>query len=1299
MLGEYALEGIEAIESAERRALVEHRVPGMEGSYLQDLGSAPNAILIAGTRHGDEARDAFLEQVRTLFKTGAPTTFTADINTSTDLTDVVIDDLQVAELAGAPDSFRYVVRLRKYTEPPEPAAAGLAGIDSDLLDEAGNLVGALDALDALLSAPNLGDPTPPLRDSLGGVRDATGDLGPAAAEAEAGLGAAVEGAGEGPTPEELSDSLAGVQGDAEAGTGMAGALSALNDADVPGQRTELIGRLDGALAGALPAAEDAPAGEALERLGAAAGTLPDPAELSAPLAEPLDAIAALAGPDAAGAVPEAIATLSGLGEQVTEDPATVLEAAASALGGFEESALGDSLGVFEDWSATIAELVAALEDAPADLARERLFAFLREQADELARGLVPGGSPVRTLELALEAAASDQQVGAVRGFADQLAAAVAAVRSEATAGRVPSAAQVTAANDALAQVAGEAAALAVRLEEALGQPAASPDALARALTSVHAGLQDVEVVDFGNPAGAVRGAFEELRALIAELDLAGLIAPAQAPLRGVADALDELELDRLTQGLDEAQAGAEEALAKLDGAALEVLASVRAALEATRGALAEVTSVLGEVGDDGRFHFHAEAEIQDLLQGAHDVIANDIEPALASFRTAVHDAMAEVTAALQSVTAELEAAKQELQAALEEATAQLETIDVTAMGRELSEQLVQTLDSLVDIDLDAVVDPVVAAIGEMRDELRAIDPESLNDVLRAALAAGLALLSLIDFPEDITAVLMAELDELLQEPLDALSELQGHLDGAVSRFSELDPSNLAAPLHGVFQPVTSALDELNLDVLAGPLEEWYASAREALDTVMPEALLAPVVAAYDDLVGLVGSVSADAVAGTLEELLAQASGELERLEPAVLVSGLSEQVGHARELVDSFSPAAVLAPLTEAHAQVAARIAQLDPAALLEPLGALRRELDAALEGLTQADAEQAAAALEPLRVLAEGCDPERAFAAAAAATTATAGRLAALDLEGVLARVRSDQREAAEELREAGQAAVAERVDALDPLGAQAPEVAETLTRLRRLRTTLGSAYPAPEPPAELAGAYGEVRPVVDALVPVWAQGTPTVEGLRAAFAWADPAAIGEGLRGVHQELIDQWNALDPRVLAQPLDDIHVEVSSALAAVDPQAIADRVDEVIGGVAERLAGLDLSVIREEGGALAGDVTSLVEGLDPRPTIERLTGLADDVRRLVDQLDPAALLAELQAPVDAAREIVEAVDPAAIAEVLEPAFQRIRAILEGIDLTEALRPLLDRLDALRDELESALGRTERAFRELVAAIPH
>src|SRR5262245_19366006 len=102
MLGSFALEGLEYVESMESRTLVEHRVPGLEGNYLQDMGSVPNAIMLMGTRYGDEARDVFLEGIRALFTKGEPTTFVADINTATDITDVLIEDLKVAEIGGTP---------------------------------------------------------------------------------------------------------------------------------------------------------------------------------------------------------------------------------------------------------------------------------------------------------------------------------------------------------------------------------------------------------------------------------------------------------------------------------------------------------------------------------------------------------------------------------------------------------------------------------------------------------------------------------------------------------------------------------------------------------------------------------------------------------------------------------------------------------------------------------------------------------------------------------------------------------------------------------------------------------------------------------------------------------------------------------------------------------------------------------------------------------------------------------------------------------------------------------------------
>ena len=174
MLGDFALDGIEYIESSESRALAEHRVPGLAGNYFQDMGAVANTIVIAGTKSGDEARDDFLNGVRAIFNKGEQTTFVADINTATDITDVIIEDLDVAEVGGSAHSFRYQLKLRKYTKPPEPPQTSL--LDMGILGDALNVLDALNALDALSSLPNLGDPTGPVRGALDSLKGTTSGL-------------------------------------------------------------------------------------------------------------------------------------------------------------------------------------------------------------------------------------------------------------------------------------------------------------------------------------------------------------------------------------------------------------------------------------------------------------------------------------------------------------------------------------------------------------------------------------------------------------------------------------------------------------------------------------------------------------------------------------------------------------------------------------------------------------------------------------------------------------------------------------------------------------------------------------------------------------------------------------------------------------------------------------------------------------------------------------------------------------------------------------------------------------------
>jgi hypothetical protein len=182
MLGDYAVPGIQRIGTVEARELVEVPVPGLEGSYHQDLGSGAIGIVIEGTLAGDDARDDFLGKLRPLLAAGDPVDFVADILTATSIEQVLLADLTVAEVAGTVHTFRYSLVLAQHVEPPPSGSGADLGFDdlSDLNDqlasEAGALAGAMQVPDLLGSIPELKDPTPPLSGVTDGVKGALDQL-------------------------------------------------------------------------------------------------------------------------------------------------------------------------------------------------------------------------------------------------------------------------------------------------------------------------------------------------------------------------------------------------------------------------------------------------------------------------------------------------------------------------------------------------------------------------------------------------------------------------------------------------------------------------------------------------------------------------------------------------------------------------------------------------------------------------------------------------------------------------------------------------------------------------------------------------------------------------------------------------------------------------------------------------------------------------------------------------------------------------------------------------------------------
>ena len=172
MIGEWEVPRIERIAAGETRRLAVLPVPGLSGDLHQDLGRSAMVVEISGALYGDEARDEFLKRLREKYLAGEPVSFVADIVKESELEEVLIESFDLEESSERPDQFFYRVRLREYTEPPEPPGIG----DDFGLDLEADLgLDALLGLD-LLDIPGLVPPLPEIGDMLSPLKPAAQEL-------------------------------------------------------------------------------------------------------------------------------------------------------------------------------------------------------------------------------------------------------------------------------------------------------------------------------------------------------------------------------------------------------------------------------------------------------------------------------------------------------------------------------------------------------------------------------------------------------------------------------------------------------------------------------------------------------------------------------------------------------------------------------------------------------------------------------------------------------------------------------------------------------------------------------------------------------------------------------------------------------------------------------------------------------------------------------------------------------------------------------------------------------------------
>lgn len=134
-IGKIELVGLTNIYTEDARSIVQKRGPGQSGSVVQDLGREPVKVVLEGLLLGDDTQAA-LEELRDAQSKAKPLSFAADAVAGTELTEVVIADLKIRQLAGFKDRYSFFMRVREYTEPPTQAGAGASAVQNSAANDA-----------------------------------------------------------------------------------------------------------------------------------------------------------------------------------------------------------------------------------------------------------------------------------------------------------------------------------------------------------------------------------------------------------------------------------------------------------------------------------------------------------------------------------------------------------------------------------------------------------------------------------------------------------------------------------------------------------------------------------------------------------------------------------------------------------------------------------------------------------------------------------------------------------------------------------------------------------------------------------------------------------------------------------------------------------------------------------------------------------------------------------------------------------------------------------------------------------
>lgn len=728
------------------------------------------------------------------------------------------------------------------------------------------------------------------------------------------------------------------------------------------------------------------------------------------------------------------------------------------------------------------------------------------------------------------------------------------------------------------------------------------------------------------------------------------------------------------------------------GGIAESIASIplAQAREALKGMLERVGTEIADLGL---------ADLALEIEGQFDALAG-------AAGTAASEAANQVAGALGSLLDDIDALPADnLLQGLEDAVAQLGDVvhELRDGAAGLVDDLQAQLDGLTGLSFTPLADDVIGEINELRDRLRAMNPDALSEESKLAVRAALAVLEALDVEGTVVDALGTAYRELDAAVRVVLEDIAAGLDRVRRSLGELNPENLLAPVTQQLSKVRATVDSLDAAALTTGLRVELERLDSWLSTLKPGGVLAPLQDTYGAGLAAVHRLDPDAWGAPLVDLHAQLAALTDRLDLSPVFAELNERRSNLVDLVrDSLASAVGQADLPEPLASWFARVLPLvtgvSDLLTLDP-GAGMRDLSRRMR-----DDLTPSAVYEPL---------EEVFVAA----LGVLGSVPAGDLVAAATQLRDGVVTSLDELEPRLlvtrlRAAHRRLVDAAPAAALQPLDRLHALKAAFHARVDVAATTP--------DGQVARVDARFDAVLGLLDEDLPTsvvhrltheqetvLAALRQAVdTLAESAALQpaqqsfEGLRGSVERLVPPEL---PREGTIGVD----QVAAAFEHWRPTRRAAELDTRLTSFVDALAPAG-QALDEALEAFTADLRAAAGLLDPLTLDPAVAEIFDAVRARVDDLEPGELLAQLKSDVyQPIAQAVEALDPAALAARLDRAYEAARTavmseltgLVDGVtrELGEHLVAVREAVDALLGQLDAALTGATRDLEDVVQGV--